>query len=93
MRVRLKGINSSRKQLADRKWRTYWYAWKGGPPLRGERGTPEFVASYTAAVATKVTPSEINWLGASSHTSSITFDIQSSSSMWNAEIPTKIPTI
>jgi integrase len=54
MRVRLKGINSITKKLADGTRRTYWYAWKGGPPLRGEPGTPEFVASYNAAVASKV---------------------------------------
>ena len=56
MRIRLKGLNSITKRLADGTRRTYWYAWKGGPPLRGEPGTPEFVASYNAAVAAKVTP-------------------------------------
>jgi integrase len=57
VRVRLKGVNSVTKRLADGATRTYWYAWKGGPPLRGEPGSPEFVASYNAAVATKaVTP-------------------------------------
>jgi hypothetical protein len=25
-------------------------AWKGGPPLQGSPGSPEFVASYNAAV-------------------------------------------
>jgi integrase len=55
MRVRLKGINSKRKRLADGTFKTYWYAWKGGPPLRGEPGTPEFMASYNEAVATKIT--------------------------------------
>jgi integrase len=29
---------------------------KGGPPLQGEPGTPEFIASYNAAVAQKVLP-------------------------------------
>src|SRR5215471_7228094 len=56
MRVRLKGINSITKKLADGTPRTYWYAWKSGPPLRGEPGTPEFVASYNEAVAAKVVP-------------------------------------
>jgi integrase len=56
MRVRLKGINSKSKRLADGSWRTYYWAWKGGPALRGEPGTPEFVASYNEAVARKVTP-------------------------------------
>ena len=37
MRVRLKGVNSIR------------YAWKGGPPLVGEPGSPEFVESYWEA--------------------------------------------
>lgn len=54
MRVRLKGINSITKRLADGSRRTYWYAWKGGPALRGEPGTPEFIASYNEAVARKV---------------------------------------
>jgi integrase len=54
MRVRLKGLNSKRKRLADGSFKTYWWAWKGGPPLRGEPGTPDFIASYNEAVATKI---------------------------------------
>jgi integrase len=54
MRVRLKGLNSKRKRLADGSFKTYWWAWKGGPPLRGEPGTPEFMASYNAAVTAKM---------------------------------------
>jgi integrase len=57
MRIRLRGLNSITKRLADGTRRTYWYAWKGGPPLRGEPGTPEFIASYNEAVARKVVPS------------------------------------
>ena len=56
MRVRLKGINSKRKRLADGGFKTYYWAWKGGPALRGQPGTPEFIASYNEAVARKVTP-------------------------------------
>ena len=56
MRIRLRGINSITKRLADGTRRTYWYAWKGGPPLRGEPGTPEFIGSYNEAVARRVTP-------------------------------------
>jgi integrase len=55
MRVRLKGLNSITKRLADGTVRTYWYAWKGGPPLRGEPGSAEFIASYNEAVARRVT--------------------------------------
>jgi integrase len=56
MRLQLRGINCVTKRLADGTRRTYWYAWKGGPPLRGEPGTPEFVASYNEAVAKKIAP-------------------------------------
>lgn len=56
MRIRLKGLNSKRKKLADGSFKTYYWAWKGGPPLHGEPGSPEFTASYNEAVAKKVTP-------------------------------------
>ena len=29
---------------------TYWYAWRGGPRLRGEAGTAAFWASYNEAI-------------------------------------------
>ena len=63
MRVRLKGINSVSKRLADGTTRTYWYAWKGGPPLRGEPGTPEFIHSYNEAAARKATGPQGTMLG------------------------------
>jgi hypothetical protein len=56
MRFRLKGLNSKRKRLADGSFKTYYYAWKGGPPLRGEPGTPEFIASYNEAPGKVVGP-------------------------------------
>ena len=56
MRIRLRGINRVTKRLADGTLRTYWYAWKGGPPLCGEPGTPEFMASYNEAKSRKVVP-------------------------------------
>ena len=57
MRVRLKGINSRTKRLADGTLKTYFWAWKGGPALPGKPGSPEFVAAYNAAIARKVMPS------------------------------------
>lgn len=53
MRVQLKGINTVKKRLANGVVETYRYAWKGGPRLVGAPGTPEFIASYNAAVATR----------------------------------------
>ncbi len=51
MRVRLKGVNSLSKVLADGQRVTYHYAWKGGPRLTGAPGSPEFVKSYHEAHA------------------------------------------
>jgi hypothetical protein len=51
MRVDLKGIHSAHSKLADGSTKIYWYAWRGGPKLRGQPGTPEFHASYNEAVA------------------------------------------
>jgi integrase len=56
MRLRLKGINCVKKRLASGREAVYWYAWKSGPALRGEPGSPEFIASYNEAVAQKVRP-------------------------------------
>lgn len=55
MRVRLKGLNRTRRKLADGRVVTYFYAWKGGPRLEGEPGSPEFLASYNQAVSRKRT--------------------------------------
>src|SRR5262245_26715445 len=49
MRVRLKGIHRVRVKLAGGERSEYYYAWRGGPRLVGEPGSPEFLASYTAA--------------------------------------------
>lgn len=51
VRVDLKGIAK-----ATAKGRTYWYAWRGGPRLRGELGSPEFIASYNEAIESRRTP-------------------------------------
>lgn len=48
--VRLKGLNRVKKTLKDGSTRVYWYAWKGGPKLDGEPGSPEFMASYHRAL-------------------------------------------
>ncbi|KAA2237726.1 tyrosine-type recombinase/integrase [Salinarimonas soli] len=55
MRIDLKGLHQVRAKLADGSRRTYWYAWRGGPRLSGEPGTPEFIASYNAAVESRKT--------------------------------------
>jgi integrase len=54
--VRLRGLASSVKRLADGRTRTYWYSWRGGPRLEGKPGSPEFIASFNAAVEGRRTP-------------------------------------
>jgi integrase len=51
VRVDLKGIAKVRS-----KGRTYYYAWRGGPRLRGEPGTREFMASYNEALEQRRMP-------------------------------------
>jgi hypothetical protein len=55
-RTQLKGITCVTAKLADGRRVTYWYAWRGGPRLPGKLGSPEFVASYNAAVANRAKP-------------------------------------
>ena len=38
------------------KGRDYWYAWRGGPRLRGAYGTPDFWASYDEALRERQIP-------------------------------------
>ena len=45
VRIELKGIAK-----VTAKGRIYYYAWRGGPRLRGQPGSPEFVASYNEAI-------------------------------------------
>ena len=45
VRVELRGIAKVKA-----KGRTYYYAWRGGPRLRGEPGSAEFMASFNEAI-------------------------------------------
>ena len=47
MRVMLKGIHTTKKKLADGSERTYYYAWKNGPRIVAEPGTPAFLAEFS----------------------------------------------
>lgn len=50
MRIPLKGINRVRKRLNNGQFRVYYYAWKGGPRLPGNPGSPEFMSAYYQAI-------------------------------------------
>lgn len=49
--IELKGIHKVKS-----KGKYYHYAWRGGPALRGQPGTPEFVKSYNEAIEAHRTP-------------------------------------
>jgi integrase len=40
------------------KGKPYYYAWRGGPPLKGQPGSPEFIASYNEAIENRRTPDD-----------------------------------
>jgi len=42
-------VDLKRIAKATAKGRTYYYAWRGGPRLRGDPGSREFMASYHEA--------------------------------------------
>ena len=49
--MKLRGVHSVRRKLASGDVRTYYYAWRNGPRLRGAPGSAEFIASYQEARA------------------------------------------
>jgi integrase len=51
VKVDLKGIAKVRS-----KGNNYYYAWRGGPRLQGEPGSPEFMASYNEAIEQRRKP-------------------------------------
>src|SRR5438105_15922028 len=51
-------IDLKRVAKVTAKGRTYYYAWRGGPRLRGEPGSSEFIESYQAAYAEMRTPDQ-----------------------------------
>jgi integrase len=56
MRVELKGVHTVQRLLASGEVTFYYYAWRGGPRLHGEPGSPEFIRSYAAAHRTRHEP-------------------------------------
>lgn len=58
----LSGLATASKILADGSRRKYFYAWRGGPMLKGKNGlplqpdAPEFIPAYTAALEGRKKP-------------------------------------
>jgi integrase len=63
-RGKLPGLATATKRLADGTTRKYYYAWRGGPMLKGEDGLPlkpkdpQFVVAYAAAHAELKKPAQ-----------------------------------
>jgi integrase len=51
-------VDLKRVAKVTAKGRTYYYAWRGGPRLRGGLGSSEFIESYQAAYAEMRTPDQ-----------------------------------
>ena len=49
VRIHLKLVNTSAKRLADGSLKKYYYHRGTGKRIKGQPGTPEFVASYAEA--------------------------------------------
>jgi hypothetical protein len=45
VKINLKGVAK-----VTAKGKVYWYAWRGGPRLRGLPDSPEFIASFNEAI-------------------------------------------
>ena len=58
MRVNLEGIHKVKAKLADGSAKTYYYAWRGGPKIEGEPGTPDFITSHAKALADRKRPAD-----------------------------------
>ncbi len=56
MRIHLKGIHTTHKKLANGETKKYYYAWKDGPRILAEPGTPEFLRLYNDAIAVRKQP-------------------------------------
>jgi integrase len=65
-RRKLPGVATASKRLADGTRRKYYYAWRGGPMLKGEDDTPllpndpQFAVAYAAAHAERKKPATGN---------------------------------
>jgi integrase len=62
MRVRIKGIHTTHKTLASGERKKYFYAWKGGPRIDAEPGTPDFIQKYGEATKRKPSGANMSWL-------------------------------
>ncbi|MCP1768646.1 tyrosine-type recombinase/integrase [Bradyrhizobium japonicum] len=51
MRVVLKGIHRVKRKLANGEMKVHFYAWRGGPAIEANPGSPEFVREYHDAHA------------------------------------------
>lgn len=49
-------VNLTGVHTVKAKGHTYYYAWRGGPRLEGEPGSPEFMASYREATESRNAP-------------------------------------
>lgn len=56
MEIGMKGLHKVRRKLADGRVAVYHYAWRGGPRIEAEPGTPAFAAEFARLTAARDKP-------------------------------------
>lgn len=56
VKVMLKGLHKVRRKLAGGGHRVHYYAWRGGPRIDADPGTPEFLAEWQRLTAERDSP-------------------------------------
>jgi integrase len=56
VQVDLKGIHKVKRRLSGGGHSLHFYAWRGGPKIEAEPGTPQFIAEFHALTATRDKP-------------------------------------
>ena len=57
MQVDLKGLHKVKRKLVDGSVQTYFYAWRGGPPMTAPVGSSAFISEFQRLTADRTTPS------------------------------------
>lgn len=58
VKIELKGLHRVERKLASGSVRVHFYAWRGGPKIEAEPGTPEFIAEWQRLTADRVRPAQ-----------------------------------
>jgi integrase len=58
MRVRMEGLHKVKRRLADGSYRVHYYAWRGGPKIEADHGSPAFFIEWQRLTLGRDDPGE-----------------------------------